>query len=103
MWTKVKWYVYAAAAVCGLIILYTVFAGDDDAAEQLNEWMFDKRLQLVKEQIGKTSDKSQKTQTEIDKVDKKIKELEAKRESDNEKIDKASIVELKDLFKELHS
>jgi peptidoglycan hydrolase CwlO-like protein len=103
MWNKIKWYVYAALAVCAVIIVYIVFKDDDDAMQQLNEWMFDKRIQLVKEQISKTAVKSKKTQAEIEVIDKKIQDLQSKRESDNDKIDKASIVELKDLFKEIHS
>jgi peptidoglycan hydrolase CwlO-like protein len=103
MWNKIKWYVYAALAVCAVIIVYIVFKDDDDAMQQLNEWMFDKRIQLVREQISKTAVKSKKTQAEIEVIDKKIQDLQSKRESDNDKIDKASIVELKDLFKEIHS
>ena len=102
MWNKIKWYCYAALAIAGLVAIYLLFKGDDDAVQELNEWMFDKRVQLVKEQIDKQVKKSNKSQEEIHKVEVKLEELEAKRKSDNEKIDKLSIVELKELYKDLH-
>lgn len=69
--------------------------------KELNELLYDKRVEILDEAHQMHKEKDQASEVQTKQIDEKIKKIKEKRKKRNNKIDKSSLIEVSDAFKDL--